>query len=107
MRVINMLSSITKEGHKIGTITILTFKGTGVHQPHDLIGGHQILIGRQVHPFLRHAVQAAQVAPLRQRYPQVCVHAPATPHTLKCPRCPLLRFAEIHELEVRTLSMGN
>lgn len=45
------------------------------HQSHDLLCRQQLAAGRQLHALRRHAVQAAQVAALRQRDAQVRVLA--------------------------------
>lgn len=47
------------------------------HQSQDLCRGQQLAGGRQLHALRGHAVQAAQVAALRQRYAQVAVPPPA------------------------------
>lgn len=46
------------------------------HQAQHLLCAQQLLARRQLHPLLRHAVQAAQVASLRQADAQVRVAAP-------------------------------
>ncbi len=51
--------------------------GPGAHEAHDLFRGQQRLARRQLNALRRHAIGAAQVAPLGQRDAQVCVHPPA------------------------------
>ena len=43
----------------------------------DLLCGEELTAWGQCDPFFWHAVQAPQVAPLCQRYPEVAVLAPA------------------------------
>jgi hypothetical protein len=48
----------------------------GPHQAHELLGGEQVGVRRELHPLLRHAVGAAQVAALRQADAQVGMVTP-------------------------------
>lgn len=56
---------------------------SSAHQAQDLAGGEELPGGRQIHPLRRHAVQAAQVAALRQRDAQVAVPPPANGSSLR------------------------
>jgi hypothetical protein len=53
------------------------------HQAQDLAGGEELPGGRQIHALRRHAVQAAQVAALRQRDAQVAVPPPVSSISLR------------------------
>ena len=48
------------------------------HHAHHFLRAQQLGAGREVHPFFRHAIQAAQIAALGKADAQVCVHAPAS-----------------------------
>ena len=48
-----------------------------MYQPQDLLGGQELLVGRQWHALLGHTVEAPQIAALRQRDPEVGVLPPA------------------------------